>query len=135
MTHCLKSSRVEGLPKQQEEYLKMSEVIDNKALRILTFYLKHSDWLIWKAKFLAKENQRGYRRLPLEIWEVPEESQEIDEMNIERFDVESECRIQWLLELCVTIFKGEEISDYSSNTHHLRFEESIWIINECITKL
>jgi len=58
---------VEGLPKQQEEYLKMSEVIDNKALRILTFYLKHSDWLIWKAKFLAKENQRGYRRLPLEI--------------------------------------------------------------------
>jgi len=44
---------------------------------------KQAEWAVWKTKFLAKANRRGFKKVLLGIDKVPKDSEEIDPSNDE----------------------------------------------------
>jgi len=51
---------------------------NNKAIRVISFNGKQSDWAIWEEKFLARARRRGYKDLILGKTAIPADSATID---------------------------------------------------------
>jgi len=51
---------------------------DDKAIRVMNFNGKQSDWPIWEEKFLARARRRGYKDILLGKAQVPTDSTMID---------------------------------------------------------
>jgi len=68
--------------------VKMTEYIEHSALeksiRVINFDGKQTELAVWEAKFLAKANRRGFKKVVLGIEKVPKDSEEIDLRDDER---------------------------------------------------
>ena len=51
---------------------------DDKAIRVISFNGKQSDWAIWEEKFLARARRRGYKDIILGKTAIPADSATID---------------------------------------------------------
>src|SRR6056300_127745 len=50
---------------------------EDKAIRVITFSGKQEEWSVWEAKFLAKANRKGFKKVLLGSEKVPKD----DELN------------------------------------------------------
>ena len=52
---------------------------EDKAIRVISFNGKSVDWTVWEAKFLAKANVKGYKKILLGTEVAPKDDEEFDE--------------------------------------------------------
>jgi len=61
----------------------MSEV-DDKAIRVIVFSGKASEWPVWEAKFLAKASRKGYKKLLIGTEKAPPDSETLKESDVDK---------------------------------------------------
>jgi len=61
----------------------MSEV-DDKAIRVIVFSGKASEWPVWEAKFLAKASRKGYKKLLIGTEKAPPDSETLKESDVDQ---------------------------------------------------
>ena len=54
-------------------------VTEDKAIRVITFSGKREEWSVWEAKFLAKANRKGFKKVLLGKEKAPADSVSVDE--------------------------------------------------------
>ena len=52
---------------------------EDKAIRVISFSGKQVNWTMWEAKFLAKANTKGYKKILLGMEVSPKDNEEFDE--------------------------------------------------------